>query len=88
MNTLTKTLLIAMTMSVFFALFQLLLKQEVMEKSNQNSKNINTKILNQKYISLVRSDSEKIPDFVSRYKIRSFELWEQSSNIKIESILK
>ncbi|MBL0954645.1 MULTISPECIES: hypothetical protein [Leptospira] len=81
MNFITKTTLLVMTFSVFLALFQILLKSENLK---QNSFNPKTKPKNEVFQVILREKAESIPNFVSRFKIKSFELWENSDKLKME----
>ncbi|TGM60753.1 hypothetical protein [Leptospira vanthielii] len=81
MNSLTKTILLCMTLSVFFALVQLLLKGEDLRR---NRKNITGKDQSETFQSTLREEKESIPHFVTRFKQRSFELWENSDKLKME----
>lgn len=79
MNTITKTLLLAMTISLFFALFQILLKQESIiqrqSKIKKNDTNLNPVLT---YKKIIREEKENIPDFIVRFKDYSFSIWESS----------
>ncbi|EOQ98112.1 hypothetical protein LEP1GSC195_1014 [Leptospira wolbachii serovar Codice str. CDC] len=81
MNSITKTILLCMTLSVFFALFQLLLKGENLRK---NEKNRTGKIQSETFQTTLREEKESIPHFVSRFKAKSFELWQNSDKLKME----
>ncbi|MCW7490462.1 hypothetical protein [Leptospira meyeri] len=81
MNSLTKTVLLCMTLSVFFALFQLLLKGENFRKDKKNHL---TKEPSEPFLPTLREEKESIPHFVSRFKAKSFELWQNSDKLKME----
>ncbi|MCG6149317.1 hypothetical protein CH354_15620 [Leptospira levettii] len=81
MNFITKTTLLVMTFSVFLALFQILLKTENLK---QNSFGPKSKPKNEIFQTILREKEESIPNFVSRFKIKSFELWENSDKLKME----
>ncbi|MCW7471470.1 hypothetical protein [Leptospira kanakyensis] len=81
MNSITKTILLCMTLSVFFALFQLLLKGENWQKKE---KMISGKEMSESFKITLREEKESIPHFVSRFKARSFELWQNSDKLKME----
>lgn len=81
MNSITKTILLCMTLSVFFALVQLLLKGEDLRK---NRKNITGKEKSETFQTTLREEQESIPHFVTRFKQRSFELWQNSDKLKME----
>ncbi|WP_108972889.1 hypothetical protein [Leptospira ryugenii] len=73
MNAFTKTLLITMTLSVFFVSFQLLLQLE----SKKNKSNPSSRLTYKREIT-IRKDSQNIPQFLTEYKRYSFLLWERS----------
>lgn len=81
MNAITKTVLLCMTFSVFFALFQLLLKGENFRKDR---KNVLVKEQSNTFQATLREEKESIPHFISRFKERSFELWQNSDKLKME----
>ncbi|EMY61783.1 hypothetical protein [Leptospira terpstrae] len=81
MNSITKTILLCMTLSVFFALFQLLLKGENFRK---NGKIQTGKEQRETFQTTLRDEKESIPNFVSRFKAKSFELWQNSDKLKME----
>ncbi|TGL90986.1 hypothetical protein EHQ68_01690 [Leptospira congkakensis] len=70
-----------MTFSVFFALFQLLLKGENFRKTEKSSLE---KGKSESFQITLREEKESIPHFVSRFKARSFELWQNSDKLKME----
>ncbi|PJZ86620.1 hypothetical protein CH366_09700 [Leptospira harrisiae] len=70
-----------MTLSVFFALFQLLLKGENFRKERKNNL---VKEKSESFLIILREEKESIPHFVSRFKARSFELWQNSDKLKME----
>ncbi|WP_208652703.1 hypothetical protein [Leptospira montravelensis] len=81
MNSITKTVLLCMTLSVFFALFQLLLKAENFRKDR---KNVLVKEQSRSFQATLREEKESIPHFVTRFKVRSFDLWQNSDKLKME----
>ncbi|MCG6145025.1 hypothetical protein ND856_13315 [Leptospira bandrabouensis] len=81
MNAITKTVLLCMTFSVFFALFQLLLKGENFRKDR---KNVLVKEQANTFQATLREEKESIPHFITRFKERSFELWQNSDKLKME----
>ncbi|MCW7493096.1 hypothetical protein ND861_11370 [Leptospira sp. 2 VSF19] len=81
MNLITKTVLLCMTLSVFFALFQLLLKGENFRKDR---KNVLVKEQPGTFQATLREEKESIPHFVSRFKEKSFELWQNSDKLNME----
>ncbi|MBM9589138.1 hypothetical protein JWG41_01670 [Leptospira sp. 201903075] len=81
MNSITKTILLCMTLSVFFALFQLLLKGENLRR---NEKVKSGKEQSETFQTTLREETESIPHFVARFKQRSFELWHNSDKLKME----
>lgn len=81
MNFITKTILLVMTVSVFLALFQLLLKSENL-KSSSFSKTSQPKQVS--FQAILRDPKETIPNFVTRFKIKSFALWENADQLKME----
>jgi hypothetical protein len=85
MNFIIKTILLVMTFSVFLALFQLLLKSENL-KQTFFSKNVKTQKEN--FETILRDPKESIPNFVTRFKIKSFELWENADQLKMEIQIK
>ncbi len=79
MNTFTKTLLLSMTISLFFALFQILLKQEsIIQKQSKIKINEGKIKSNTSYTKIIREEKENIPDFIVRFKDFSFSIWEIS----------
>ncbi|PJZ45577.1 hypothetical protein [Leptospira brenneri] len=81
MNSITKTILLCMTLSVFFALFQLLLKGENFRKNGKPSFG---KEMSGSFQTTLREEKESIPHFVSRFKAKSFELWHNSDKLKLD----
>ncbi|TGK78612.1 hypothetical protein EHQ24_18475 [Leptospira noumeaensis] len=70
-----------MTLSVFFALFQLLLKGENLRKKDKIGIG---KEMSEPFKITLREEKESIPHFISRFKMRSFELWQNSDKLKME----
>ncbi|TGL66420.1 hypothetical protein [Leptospira jelokensis] len=81
MNFITKTILLVMTFSVFLALFQLLLKSENLKPNSLPKISKDQKEIFQ---ATIRETKEPIPNFVTRFKIKSFELWENADQLKME----
>ncbi|XDD45137.1 hypothetical protein AB3N60_10455 [Leptospira sp. WS39.C2] len=81
MNFITKTILIVMTVSVFLALFQILLKNENLKAK---SFPLVSKPKQESFQAVLRDPKETIPNFVTRFKIKSFALWENADQLKME----
>ncbi|EOQ88388.1 hypothetical protein LEP1GSC202_3427 [Leptospira yanagawae serovar Saopaulo str. Sao Paulo = ATCC 700523] len=81
MNFITKTILLVMTFSVFLALFQLLLKSENLKPTSFPKI---SKLQKEMFPAILREPKESIPNFVTRFKIKSFELWENADQLKME----
>ncbi|MGV3665143.1 MAG: hypothetical protein ACO1NV_03345 [Leptospira bouyouniensis] len=81
MNFIIKTILLLMTFSVFLAVFQLLLKSETIKNQTPIA---TTKSKKDMFSAVLRDNQESIPNFVSRFKVKSFELWENADKLKME----
>ncbi|XDD41577.1 hypothetical protein AB3N58_09655 [Leptospira sp. WS60.C2] len=81
MNFITKTILLVMTFSAFLAVFQLLLKSESVR---HQAINLPSKQKKEIFQVILRDKEESIPDFVTRFKTKSFELWENADRLKME----